>query len=212
MQPCVLTPLPCRQYTLKQYHFSSRVPGVLKALAPSSALFLTEESWNAYPRCRTVLVSGYLSKETLRIDVESMHVDDNLDVENAAGLSEKELLERKVEFLDIRSTSADPNFKSGDASTYKSAKTGRGPLGDKWERSGAKPLMCCYKVVRAYCKVFGVQTVAENAVINSQRGLFTSTLCKAYVTLDDWVNVTIEEIRQLEADVAAKSVSSLKAV
>jgi hypothetical protein len=37
------------QYTLKRYHFKSKVPGIVTHLAPSNALFLIEEAWNAYP-------------------------------------------------------------------------------------------------------------------------------------------------------------------
>lgn len=183
---------------------------MLKALAPTTSLYLIEESWNAYPHCKTVLVNGYLSKDTLRIDVESMHVDNNIDLDNAVGLTSKELAERKIEYLDIRAAANDPNVKTADASKFVSSKTGRGPLGDKWERSGVKPLMCCYKVVRAQLKVFGLQTAGENAILNQQRGIFTGTLCKAFVTIDDWYTVTMEEIRKLEEDVARKS-EALKA-
>lgn len=142
--------------------------------------------------------------------MESMHVNDNIDLDNAVGLNSKELAERKVEYLDIRAAANDPNVKAADASKFKSAKTGRGPLSEKWERSGTKPMMCCYKVVRAQLKVFGLQTAGENAILNQQRGIFTGTLCKAFVTIDDWFNVTMEEIRTLEEDVATKS-EALKA-
>lgn len=37
------------QYTLKRYHFKSKVPSLLAHLAPGNALFLVEEAWNGYP-------------------------------------------------------------------------------------------------------------------------------------------------------------------
>lgn len=46
---------------------------------------------------------------------------------------------------------------------------GRGPLAQDWEKSpSTKPIMCCYKVVRADCKIFGLQGTVENAIINQQ--------------------------------------------
>jgi hypothetical protein len=119
----------------------------------------------------------------------------------------------------------------GDASTFVSTKTKRGPLAEGWEKSGIKPLMCCYKVrpsstaghttcplpltptsaaqvVRAQLNVFGISSMGETAILGQQRNLFTSTLNKAYVTVDDWVNVTIEEIRALEEKVAAEQAAS----
>ena len=181
----------------------------MAALAPSNALFLIEESWNCYPHCKTVLINGYLSKDTLRIDVESLHVDENIQLPNALNLSPAELKERTVEYLDIRSAGSDPKFTFADPSTFKSVKTGRGPLESGWEKS-IKPVMCCYKVVRAQLKVFGLQTMGENTITNQQRNLFRSTLCKAFVTVDDWISVTMEEIRKLEGEVAAKSQASIK--
>ncbi|KAJ8332250.1 hypothetical protein SKAU_G00427950 [Synaphobranchus kaupii] len=43
------------QYTLKVYHVSSKVPGFVKMFAPAGSLMFTEEAWNAYPYCRTVV-------------------------------------------------------------------------------------------------------------------------------------------------------------
>ncbi len=59
-------------------------------------MFLVEEAWNAYPHCKTVLVNGYFKTSTFRIDVETMHVDDKTDLDNAVGLSPDELKKRKV--------------------------------------------------------------------------------------------------------------------
>ena len=47
------------QYTLKRYHLKSKFPAAVAAMMPSSAMYLVEEAWNAYPHTRTVLVSTY---------------------------------------------------------------------------------------------------------------------------------------------------------
>jgi hypothetical protein len=206
------------QYTLKRYHFKSKVPGILASMAPANALFLIEEAWNAYPHCKTVLVNGYLSKERLKIDVETMHVDGSIELPNAVSLTPDELKARTVEYIDIRKAAGDPSAKdyklSGDCNKFKSTRTGRGPLGPGWERLDAAatgtPIMCAYKVVRANCAIFGLQTTVENAILSQQRNIFTQTLNKAFVTIDDWHHLTMADVRKLEDDVAKKANEQLK--
>jgi hypothetical protein len=206
------------QYTLKRYHFKSKVPGILVSVAPANALFLVEEAWNAYPHCKTVLVNGYLSKERLKIDVETLHVDGNIDAPNAVGLTPEELKARTVEYIDIRKAAGDPSAKdykaSGDASTFKSTRTGRGPLGLGWERldpaKTGTPVMCAYKVVRANCSIFGLQGTVEGAILSQQRNIFTQTLNRAFVSIDDWHHLTMADVRKLEDDVAKKANEQLK--
>ena len=39
----------------------SKVPAIIRAIAPSGALELYEEAWNAYPHCKTVLTVGIIN-------------------------------------------------------------------------------------------------------------------------------------------------------
>jgi len=133
------------------------------ALVPTSATFILEESWNAYPHCRTVLVSGYLSVDKFRIDVETLHAPaDAGGLDNALALGPAELAERKVEVLDIVDAYSGPKSEHPEwnALVYKSA-TGRGPLaGPGWFRSplpAGTPLMCCYKLVRCKFNYFPIK-------------------------------------------------------
>jgi len=129
------------QYTLKRLHFKSKIPWVLSKLAPTDALYLIEEAWNAYPHCKTVLVSGYLKYTSLRIDVETMHVGGAgcLDLDNAVGLSAEELAARKIETLSILDVAKDPHAKDYspalDMSKWRSVKASRGPLAAGWDRA-----------------------------------------------------------------------------
>lgn len=217
-----IIPLDKGQYTLKHYVFASKVPTVLKAIAPASALYLIEYAWNGFPHCKTVLVSGYLSKETLKIDVETMHIANDMNLNNAVGLSNTELLNRKVEFIDIRSSVKpdSPDYLSEmDPSIFKSKKTLRGELKAGWmehaqnkalrNEEGVAPFMTCYKVVRAHCSLFGLSSTVENAILGQQRGLFSSTHNKAFVTIDEWIDATMDDIRKLEAETAEKVVALL---
>ena len=58
------------QYTLKHYHFASRLPSYLSAVCPAESMILIEEAWNAYPHCVTVLTNCYLSEEKFFISIE----------------------------------------------------------------------------------------------------------------------------------------------
>ncbi len=72
--------------------------------------------------------------------------------------------------------------------------------------------MCAYKVVRIDTSLFGLGGTVQGAVLGSQRGLFAKSCCWATATLDKWVGCTWEDIRAMEARVAAASNSKLKAV
>lgn len=200
-------------YTLKRYHFKSKVPTILAKLAPNDSLFLIEEAWNAYPHCKTTLVNGYLSKDTMRIEVETLHVDNVLDLDEALEMTPQEKKARKVEYIDIAKVYADKNAKDYDANKdltlFHSEKTGRGPLQPDWQTSGKTPLMCAYKLVRADFKIFGLQSTGENLVINNQRTIFGQTLCHAVATIDKWVDMTPEDIRRIEDEVAAQANAQL---
>lgn len=55
------------QYTYKIYHLASKVPTMIRLLAPKGSLEIHEEAWNAYPYCRTVITVSIL----MNIDPES---------------------------------------------------------------------------------------------------------------------------------------------
>ena len=53
--------------------------------------------------------------------------------------------------------------------------------------------------------------MVENSILNQQRELFLKTHAHAFVTIDEWIGLTMDDIRRLEADVASKSADELKA-
>lgn len=52
------------QYTYKIYHLASKVPTMIRLLAPKGSLEIHEEAWNAYPYCRTVITVRNMIKRT----------------------------------------------------------------------------------------------------------------------------------------------------
>jgi len=123
------------QYTYKIYHLASKVPGWIKMIAPKGSLELHEEAWNAYPYCRTVLTNPGYMKDNFYIIVETYHLPDRGDTENAHELDKDKLKKRIVVPMDIATDDvlAADFKKDEDPSTYKSEKTGRGPLQPGWK-------------------------------------------------------------------------------
>ncbi|CAH8627612.1 unnamed protein product [Dicrocoelium dendriticum] len=120
------------QYTYKCYHLAQKMPSIVRALAPSSALTLNEVAWNAYPYCRTVLTNSFLG-DSFSVKIESLHSSD-ITLQNAHQLSEEVLAERDVIIIDIGNiTPADKDYRPDeDPTTFQSQKTGRGPLKPNW--------------------------------------------------------------------------------
>mmetsp|Transcript_27881 Transcript_27881/g.65818 ORF Transcript_27881/g.65818 Transcript_27881/m.65818 type:complete len:326 (-) Transcript_27881:57-1034(-) len=194
------------QYTLKNYHIASKVPGLVAAMLPTDAMILVEEAWNAYPHCKTVLTNGYLDNKKFKICIETMHAPDNGSQENALGLDAARLKKRSVETLDILDdidTTAEDYKEEEDPRIFKSTTTGRGELTTGWAET-ADPVMTCYKLVDAEFAYWGLQTKVERTITDSQRKLFRTTLRQAFTLIDKWHGLTMEDIRRLEAESKAE--------
>ncbi|KAF7238632.1 hypothetical protein EG68_12076 [Paragonimus skrjabini miyazakii] len=120
------------QYTRKLYHLAHKVPNIVRQVAPTKSLILPEVAWNAYPYCRTVLTNDYFTT-AFCIKIESLHSPD-INLTNAHQLSSEELKNRKVVNIDIGDISpSDKDYNPDeDPTTFKSEKTGRGPLKPGW--------------------------------------------------------------------------------
>eukprot|EP00475_Leptophrys_vorax_P032924 TRINITY_DN5137_c0_g1_i4.p1 TRINITY_DN5137_c0_g1~~TRINITY_DN5137_c0_g1_i4.p1 ORF type:complete len:240 (-),score=6.86 TRINITY_DN5137_c0_g1_i4:11-730(-) len=132
------------------YHFGSRAPAWIRALAPAESLQLVEKNWSAFPRMRTEITCPYFSK--FRIVTDSFHVAGLGESDNALNLSPEDLAIRKVDNVDIASGdrcmwSRIIARKPTDPSKITLEKLQRGPLKAGWQ-SQADPVMTVYKVVR----------------------------------------------------------------
>ncbi|KCV70175.1 hypothetical protein H696_03634 [Fonticula alba] len=186
------------QYTHKIYHLGSKVPKFIAMIAPASALMLEEEAWNCYPYCRTVLTSPFLG-ERFKLVITTQHLPDQGTTENALSLEDSMLKERKVVPIDI---TVDPEENYDEKSDPKKfvSKSGRGPWsGSDWIAKSAT--MTCYKLVEIKFAVFGLQTRAENFIASAQENLFRDFHRKLVCQMDNWQGLTMEDIRELEAQV-----------
>jgi len=188
------------QYTYKVYRLQSKVPSWLTSFAPANALILEEEAWNAFPKCKTVLKCLYFTKFTLT--VETIHVPDDGRIFNVHNLSVEKLAIRKIENIDIASTTRDYwSYLIGgtdiDISTFQSYKTGRGPLLAGWQET-CNPVMTAYKLVTVDAPYWGFGSRLEQMLLSAERALFQESHRQCFSWIDDWHGLTLEDIRQLE--------------
>ncbi|CAB1319723.1 unnamed protein product, partial [Coregonus sp. 'balchen'] len=84
-----------------------------------------------------------------------------------------------------------------DPALFKSAKTGRGPLGPNWKKELVSkadcPRMCAYKLVTVKFKWWGLQNKQEKRI-------FTNFHRQLFCWIDKWVELTMEDIRRMEAE------------
>uniref|UniRef100_A0A7E4V263 Phosphatidylinositol transfer protein n=1 Tax=Panagrellus redivivus TaxID=6233 RepID=A0A7E4V263_PANRE len=189
------------QYTHKIYHLQSKVPSVLRKLAPKGALEIHEEAWNAYPYCKTVLTNPDYMKDNFYVKIETIHLPDNGITENAHNLPNDVLKKREVVSIDIADDTSFLNAADVKPETspslYVSQKTGRGKLGPNW-RNTTKPIMCAYKLVTVHFKWFGFQGIVESFAHKQYPRLFSKFHREVFCWMDNWINLTMEDIRAIE--------------
>uniref|UniRef100_A0A0K0EKU8 Phosphatidylinositol transfer protein n=1 Tax=Strongyloides stercoralis TaxID=6248 RepID=A0A0K0EKU8_STRER len=192
------------QYTHKIYHLQSKVPTIIRKIAPKGSLAIHEEAWNAYPYCRTILTNPDYMKENFFVKVETIHLPDNGTTENAHGLSKEELAKREVVMINIANdneflNSADIHDDTRP-SIFKSSKTGRGPLLHGWQNN-SQPIMCAYKLVTVYFKWFGLQKMVESYSHTQYPRLFSKFHREVFCWIDKWHGLTMVDIRRIEEEV-----------
>uniref|UniRef100_F7DM80 Phosphatidylinositol transfer protein alpha isoform n=1 Tax=Xenopus tropicalis TaxID=8364 RepID=F7DM80_XENTR len=200
------------QYTHKIYHLQSKVPMFVRMLAPEGALNIHEKAWNAYPYCRTKLISGpYIllqneyMKDDFLIKIETWHKPDLGMQENVHKLEPDVWKNVEVVQIDIadRSQVLTKDYKpEEDPAKFKSVKTGRGPLCPDWKKTLGQqkdcPHMCAYKLVTVKFKWWGLQNKIESFIQKQEKRLFTNFHRQLFCWLDRWVELTMEDIRRME--------------
>lgn len=197
------------QYTEKRIHLSSHLPYWLQSLIPK-VFYVTEKAWNYYPYTITEYTCSFLPK--FAISIQTRYEDNNGTNENCLGLTPEEIELREVDFLDIAYDEIKPHHykETEDPKFFKSEKTGRGPLVEGW-RDTQKPIMCCYKAVNVKFEVWGLQTRVEEYVQGAIREILLLGHRQAFAWMDEWYNMTIDDVRAYEQEMQAKTNIKLKA-
>uniref|UniRef100_A0A8C9ELW8 Phosphatidylinositol transfer protein membrane associated 1 n=1 Tax=Pavo cristatus TaxID=9049 RepID=A0A8C9ELW8_PAVCR len=192
------------QYTHKIYHVGSHIPSWFRALLPKAALQVEEESWNAYPYTRTRYTCPFVEK--FSIEIETYYRPDAGQQTNIFNLSAAEKRQRILDTIDIVRDPISPGeYKpEEDPKLYRSAKTGRGPLGDNWlEAASSGPLMCAYKLCKVEFRYWGMQSKIEQFIHDvGLRKVMLRAHRQAWCWQDEWTDLTMEDIRQLEEETA----------
>ncbi|XP_015245382.1 PREDICTED: phosphatidylinositol transfer protein alpha isoform-like [Cyprinodon variegatus] len=192
------------QYTHKVYHLQSKVPQFIRMIAPKGSLEVHEKAWNAYPYCKTVLTNTYM-KNDFMIKIETWHKPDMGDQENVHKVENWDSVEViNINIADNNEISTKDYKKEHDPSLFKSEKTGRGPLGPDWQKELAAdsncPKMCCYKLVTVEFKWRGLQKKMEAFIQKVEKRLFTHFHRQLFCTMDDWIRLTMDDIRRMEEE------------
>ncbi|VDN02030.1 unnamed protein product [Thelazia callipaeda] len=194
------------QYTFKIYHIGKKIPVWLRSVLPTNALEAHEEAWNAYPYTKTRYSSPFLDR--FNIEVETKYYNDAGIQDNIFELTKDELKNRIVDKMDFvnDSISAYDYIPEEDPKLYHSIKTGRGPLKADWIDDcvkNGKPIMCAYKLCKVEFRFWGLQTRAERWIHNyALRNTMLRAHKQAWAWQDEWHNLTLDDIRKLEQDVA----------
>ncbi|XGW20167.1 hypothetical protein V3C99_003750 [Haemonchus contortus] len=187
-------------YSYKIYRVKSKVPWILQKLLPEEAFEIHEESWNAYPYCKTVLTNpGYMGQNSSLI-IESTHLPDNGSSENPLNIKKK----RDVVYLDICDDEiiGEANYKPEfDPKIFLSERTGRGQLRENWMET-TTPMMCCYKVVTIQFKWIGLGSLVEKTILKQYTKIFSNFHRCAFCWIDSWFDLTDEEIQEFEDETA----------
>lgn len=217
-------------YSRKIYHLDGYLPSWLRTLAPSSALQIHEEvtknippliqfisllqAWERFPYCKTIITNPLLG-DKFQFDVESWHVENDTgrrdDVVRMA--DEKLRKKRKIDKLNIAVHQlSDKKYISEkeDPTKIGSKKANKKPLtaDDKW--MAAEPVMCAYKLVTMKAKIWGIQKKCEAFMLNMERDIFLRFHKQMFCWLDDWYDMTMEEVEAYENQMAEEMNSTLQ--
>ena len=192
------------QYTYKIFNIESKLPAFVRLVAPENSTIGHEEAWNAYPYNKTIYSNPGYMKGDFYMVVESFHVEeDRGKAENIFELSGEDL-KRDVVHIDIADPVDDKDYiKEHDPTIFKSKETGRGPLSQDWIKT-AKPVMTAYKLVRVHTNGALFQMIApkvEEYIKKVQKRFFMNFYREMFCSIDEWYNVTMEEIRAMENEV-----------
>ncbi|KAK3531270.1 hypothetical protein QTP70_015188 [Hemibagrus guttatus] len=156
--------------------------------------------------CSRSAVNEYM-KDNFMIMIETWHKPDIGDQENVHKLDPETWKKTEVVYIDIadRRQVEDKDYKpEEDPATFKSTKTGRGPLGPQWRKELPQktdcPHMCAYKLVTVKFKWFGLQNKVEGFIHKQEKRLFTNFHRQLFCWMDRWIDLTMDDIRRMEEE------------
>ncbi|SBS85742.1 phosphatidylinositol transfer protein, putative [Plasmodium ovale curtisi] len=192
------------QYTFKKINMLSKIPKWLLNFVDPKYCTIEEKSWNSYPYVKTTFESNGFPKA--KVQVESTHHLGYDTEDNALNISNDLLSMRKIIYIDIANDKLpikDYN-PDEDPTLYFSKKTKRGKLDTKWKEN-SKIIMTCYKLFSINIPYFGIFcSKLENWIIGALRDNLLKYHRKAFCWMDEWIDLSLEDIRNIEKEVQEK--------
>lgn len=199
------------QFTRKVYYLESKLPWFLRKVMPKDLCMINEHSWNMYPTVKTVITNDYF-KNSFRIQLDTITKEckNGIADDNVHNLTSEQLEKREVIELDIIDEIPPNEYKvEEDPLLFNSVKTGRGPLQPGWAKS-QQPLICVYKLACIDFKVFGLQTKVESYIKNVYKNAFAVFHRQIFCAIDKWHGLTIEDVRDIEKELAKLLVKKIE--
>ncbi|XP_018591638.1 cytoplasmic phosphatidylinositol transfer protein 1b [Scleropages formosus] len=194
------------QFTEKRIHLSSKLPSWIKMFVPR-IFYITEKAWNFYPYTITEFTCSFFPKFHIRIETRFENNNGNND--NA--FEDIPTPKESVIHLDILSDKIPEKHyeQKEDLSSWRSAKTGRGPLRAGW-RNESLPVMCSYKRVECSFEVYGLQGKTEEFIHKNIRDILLVGHRQAVAWTDEWHGMTLEDVRRFEKELQEQTNNKLK--
>ncbi|XP_016106628.1 cytoplasmic phosphatidylinositol transfer protein 1-like [Sinocyclocheilus grahami] len=155
--------------------------------------------WSFVDYCDDILDSlrcSFLPKFSIHVETK---YEDNKGINDNIFDTEPRDEETEVCFIDIAYDEIPERYykESEDPRYFKSEKTTRGLLKEGW-RDTQDPIMCSYKLVTVKFEVWGLQTRVEQFVHKVVRDVLLLGHRQAFAWVDEWIDMTIEEVREYE--------------
>lgn len=219
------------QYTEKIYRMDSKFPKWVKMLFGEKNIknmaYFEEVAWNAYPYCKTIVRNPKFMKDAFELKVETWHLD-AFDQENVHKVPEDVWKTVTVVNIDVTDSIAASDYnKEKDPCCMKSTKCpDRSPLDKNWMTKAKQEMkiynelvkqgtleselppkpkyMCVYKMITLKSRWRPMTWKLEPWGHQQQERAFTIFHRQIYCWLDNWVDLTMKDIREIEAEAKRK--------
>ena len=151
---------------------------------------LHEESWNAYPYCKTVITNPTYMKGSFRVILESLHLADRGESPNPFDDSPSEV----IDIAEPRSKKLPEDMVEPSSHVATVQGVQRGPLDQEDWVSTVEPVMTCYKQVSVVCKWGLLTNRLEKAILQSYRKLLLAFHQMIWLSIPQWIDLTLEQV------------------
>lgn len=197
------------QYTDKLYHISAHLPAWMRGFLPKALSTVREEAWNAYPYSKNKIYTPYTEK--FKLEIESKYLVGGTNQDNVFELDEAQLKSRSVDVINfVTEEMTGPYNEDEDPIKYVSKKTSRGPLASDWleqyesisnNHDSKDTFMCIYKICKVQFDQWPIGGRVEQFIQDYIRKTLISAHRQAWVWQDEWLGLSIEQIREMEKDI-----------